>query len=126
MKIALDLDVEELAMAAGTDDLLARRRRHRWIECLQCADRRDIDAFDQVSSRTLAHVRGESFDLRKFGHALKCAVVLAAPITWREVIGISRSSAGDQCGSSGRDADTTMKVVVAHNRYTAAQPSGEN
>jgi hypothetical protein len=79
MKIALDLDVEELAVAAGASDLLAGDRRHRWIERLQCADRRDIDALDAVSRRTLAYVRGECFDLRKFRHALKCAVVLAAP-----------------------------------------------
>ena len=87
-------------MPAGAGDLLAVQRGRRRVERLQRADRGDVDPLDALADHALAQVRGERLDLRQFGHA-------AATVP-------------------SRRGARPMKVVVAHNRYASAQPSGEN
>ena len=89
--------VEELAVPAGAGELPPGRGGDRRVVRLQGADRGDVDPLDAAADGPLAQVRGERLHLWQLGHACNGSV------------SVSR-----------------MKVVVAHNRYRSAQPSGEN
>ena len=68
VQAAGELDVEELAVPAGTGHLPAGDRGRRRVEGLQRADRGHVDPLDAVADRALAQVGGERLHLGQFGH----------------------------------------------------------
>ena len=84
-------------MPAGAGDGTPVQRGRRRVVRLQRADRGDLDPLDAPADRALTQVGGERLDLGQFRHARPTVALLPC-----------------------------VKVVVAHNRYRQAQPSGEN
>ena len=68
VQAAGELDVEELAVPTGADELAAGDRGGRWVVRLQGADRGHLEPVDAVTGGALAQVGGEGFHLWQFGH----------------------------------------------------------
>ena len=60
----IDVEIQELAVAARSGDGEPVQRRHRRIERLDRAERCDVDPSDDASDCPLAEECGERFDFR--------------------------------------------------------------